>query len=42
MLPHLADAEPRLYKAVVAGRRSPVMVVVAEESVPPKIAFPEP
>ena len=47
IFPHLAVTEPRLYKAVVAGRRSPVIVVVAREvlaavKLPPKIALPEP
>ncbi len=39
---HLYAADPILYVVVVAGNKSPVMVVVAAARVPPKIALPEP
>ena len=42
MLAHLAAAEPMLYVVLLAGNKSPVMVVVATARVPLKIALPVP
>lgn len=47
MFAHLAEAEPILYVRLLAGRRSPEIVVVPRvvvpaDNVPPKMALPLP